>query len=142
MSGFDNGTLQQGVFAQTKQFGPVLRGTGEPAPGAGTVGDLYIDTQTWFLYAKRADGKTSPWGNYLFPVPATYQAALKWFASSRPADSVGVDGDYCLIWGTYPNYGTQPSILGPKAAGAWPANPAAVAVNVNPIYTADNEHVI
>lgn len=142
MSGFDNGTVQQGVFAQAKQFGSVLRGTGEPVPSAGVVGDVYIDTQTFFLYAKRSSDGASPWGNYLFPVPLAYQPALKWFSSSQPSNDLGVNGDYCLIWGGYPNYGLQPSILGPKAAGAWPANPAAVVVATNPLYTAENEHAI
>lgn len=140
MSGFDNGSLQSGVFAQAKQFGSILRGTGEPLPSVGVVGDVYIDTQTWFLYVKRADGKTSPWGNYLFAVPATYQATLKWFSASQPSNSVGVNGDYCLLWGGYPNYGLQPSILGPNVAGVWPANPVAVAVALNPLYTAENTH--
>ncbi len=142
MSGFDNGTLQQGVFAQTKQFGSVLRGTGEPVPGAGVIGDVYIDTAVWFLYVKRSNDKTSPWGNYLFPVADTYQVTLRWFSSSRPSDDLGADGDYCLIWGGYPNYGLQPLILGPKAAGVWPANPVAVAVVLNPLYTAENEHAL
>jgi hypothetical protein len=142
MSGFDNGTLQQGVFAQTKQFGPVLLGTGEPVPGAGVVGDVYVDTQTKFLYVKRSNDKTSPWGNYLFAVPVTYQGALNWFSSAHPTNDLGANGDYCLLWAAYPNYGLQPSILGPKAAGAWPANPVAVAVALNPIYTADNEHAV
>lgn len=142
MSGFDNGTIQQGVFAQTKQFGAILRGLGEPVPGVGAVGDLYIDTQTYFLYAKRSNSGANPWGNYLFFIPATYQAALNWFSTSQPGNTVGVDGDYCIMWGRYPNYGMQPSILGPKAAGAWPANPANVVVNPNPLYTADNEHQI
>lgn len=142
MSGFDNGTLQSGIFAQTKQFGAVLRGLGEPLPSAGLVGDVYIDTQTWFLYVRRSNDKTSPWGNYLFPVPDTYQTGLKWFSATQPANTVGVDGDYCLMWAAYPNYGTQPSILGPKAAGVWPTNPAAVAVNTNPLYTADNAHAV
>lgn len=142
MSGFDNGTIQQGVFSQAKQFGAVLRGTGEPVPAAGVVGDIYVDTQTWFLYAKRSNDRTSPWGNYLFPVDVAYQATLKWFSSSKPSNDLGVNGDYCLVWGGYPNYGLQPSILGPKAAGAWPANPVAVAVALNPLYTADNEHGI
>ena len=142
MSGFDNGTLQQGVFAQTKQFGPVLLGTGEPNPSVGVVGDVYIDTQTQFLYVKRSSDGLSSWGNYLFLVPPTYQGALNWFSSAMPTNDLGANGDYCLIWGGYPNYGLQPSILGPKAAGAWPANPAAVAVALNPIYTAENEHAI
>ena len=142
MSGFDNGTLQQGVFAQTKQFGPVLLGTGEPNPSVGVVGDVYIDTQTQFLYVKRSSDGLSSWGNYLFLVPPTYQGALNWFSSATPTNDLGANGDYCLIWGGYPNYGLQPSILGPKAAGAWPANPAAVAVALNPIYTAENEHAI
>lgn len=142
MSGFDNGTIQQGVAAQAKQFGAVLRGTGEPSPTSGVVGDVYIDTQTWFLYVRRTNDKTSPWGNYVFPVAAAYQATLKWFSSSQPSNSVGVDGDYCLLWGGYPNYGLQPSILGPKAAGAWPANPVTVAVALNPLYTAENGHAI
>lgn len=142
MSGFDNGTLQQGVFAQAKQFGPVLLGTGEPVPSAGVVGDVYIDTQTQFLYVKRTSGETSPWGNYLFAVPLTYQGSLKWFSSAHPTNDLGANGDYCLLWAAYPNYGLQPSILGPKAAGAWPTNPAAVAVALNPLYTAENEHAI
>lgn len=140
MSGFDNGTSQQGVFAQTKQFGAVLRGLGEPSPSAGVVGDIYVDTQTWLLYVRRANNKTSPWGNWVFLVPATYRAALNWFGSSRPGNSVGANGDYCLLWGGYPNYGTQPSFLGPKAAGVWPANPVDVAVALNPLYSAENEH--
>ncbi len=140
MSGFDNGTLQQSVFAQTKQFGSILRGTGEPLPNAGVVGDVYLDTQTFFLYAKRSSDGVSPWGNYLFALAVTYQATLNWFSSSQPSNSVGADGDYCLMLGGYPNYGLQPSILGPKAAGAWPANPIAVAVALNPLYSAENEH--
>lgn len=142
MSGFDNGTLQQSVFAQTKQFGPILRGTGEPSPTAGIVGDVYLDTQTWFLYVRRSDNEISPWGNYVFPIPDTYQTTLKWFSSAHPANDLGIDGDYCLLWGGYPNYGLQPSILGPKAASAWPANPVAVDVVLNPLYTAENEHDI
>lgn len=108
----------------------------------GVVGDAYIDTQTYFLYVKRSSNLTNSWGNYVFAVPVTYQAGLKWFSSSRPSADLGVNGDYCLLWGGYPNYGLQPSILGPKAAGAWPANPVAVPVDVNPIYTADNEHAV
>lgn len=142
MSGFDNGTLQQGVFAQTKRFGSVLRGIGDPAPQAGVVGDFYLDTQSWLLFARRADNKTSPWGNWLFQVPVTYQATLKWFSTSQPDNTVGVNGDYCLLWGAFGNYGVQPSILGPKAAGAWPTVPVAVAVVINPLYTAENEHNI
>ena len=142
MSGFDNGSLQQGVFAQSKQFGSILRGLGEPVPAVGVIGDVYIDTQTWLLYAKRSNDKASPWGNYLFPVALTYQTGLKWFSSSQPGSTVGVDGDYCLMWGAYPNYGLQPSILGPKAAGAWPANPVNVAAATNPLYSAENEHAV
>lgn len=140
MSGFDNGTIQGGVFSQTKQLGSVLRGFGPPAPQAGVVGDVYLDAQTFFLYNKRATDITDPWGNYLFQVPATYQAQLKWFGSVPPTNDVGVNGDYFALWGGYPNYGTQPSIYGPKAAGAWPANPAAVAVLTNPLYTAEDGH--
>lgn len=130
------------MFAQTKQFGAILRGTGEPSPTAGNVGDVYIDTQAWFLYVRRSSEGLSPWGGYVFAVAPTYQATLKWFSSAHPSDDLGVNGDYCLIWGGYPNYGLQPSILGPKAAGAWPANPVAVAVVLNPLYTAENEHAI
>lgn len=142
MSGFDNGTLQQGVFAETKQFGPVLRGNGEPSPSAGVLGDVYVDEQTFFLYIHRANNKISPWGNYVFAVPEDYQDTLKWFSSSQPPDNVGADGDYCLMLGGYPNYGLQPSILGPKAAGVWPADPVEVEVVLNPLYTAVNEHAI
>lgn len=119
MSGFDNGTEQGGIFAQAKQFGSVLRGYGPPVPAAGVVGDLYLDVQTWFLYEKR-DQSTDPWGHYLFPVAATYQSGLKWFSSSLPTNDIGVNGDYCLLWGGYNNYGLQPSICGPKANDCWP----------------------
>ena len=142
MSGFDNGTLQGGIFAQTKQFGAVLRGNGPPSPQAGVVGDLYIDAQTSFMYARRADGKTDPWGHYLYAVPAPYAATLRWFSTVRPSDNVGVNGDYCLIWGGYPNYGMYPSILGPKAAGAWPENPVDVVVVPNPLYSAEDAHTV
>lgn len=142
MSGFDNGTIQGGVFSQTKQFGSVLRGFGPPVPQAGVVGDLYLDVQTWFLYNKRATDITDPWGRYLFLVPATYQATLKWFGSIPPMNDVGVNGDYFVLWGGYPNYGLQPSIYGPKAAGVWPANPVAVAVIDNPLYTAEDGHAV
>ncbi len=142
MSGFDQGTMQQGVFAQAKQFGKIFKGSGEPVPTAGVVGDVYYDNQTAFLYVKRSNDRTSPWGNYLFAVPPTYQTVLRWFSSSIPTNDLGADGDYCLLWAGFPNYGLQPSILGPKAAGAWPANPVAVAVALNPLYTAENEHAV
>lgn len=143
MSGFDNGTLQGGIFDQVKRFGSILRGFGPPAPQAGVVGDIYIDTQTWFLYCKRstdAGSGASPWGEYIFAVPATYQAQLKWFTTAAPTNDIGVNGDYCLLWGGYPNYGLQPSIFGPKAAGAWPGAPNAVNVVLNQSYTAEDTH--
>lgn len=145
MSGFDNGTLQGGVYFQTKQFGSILRGFGPPVPQAGVVGDLYIDAQTFNLFNKRstdAAGDVDPWGHYLFVVPAPYQTRLKWFSSYAPTPDVGIDGDYCLLWGGYPNYGIQPMIYGPKAAGVWPTNPSAVAVTINPLYTAEDGHAI
>ena len=120
MAGFDTGTLQGGIFAQAKQFGSILRGFGPPVPQAGVVGDLYLDTQTFFLFEKRATQTTDPWGHYLFQVPATYQNSLKWFSSFLPTNDLGVDGDYCLLWSGYNNYGLQPSICGPKVSGAWP----------------------
>lgn len=125
MSGFDNGTLQGGVFFQAKQFGPILRGFGPPVPQAGVVGDLYIDVQTWFLYNKRsaaAGDDVDPWGHYLFQVPTAYRTALKWFSSSAPTADIGAPGDYCLLWGGWSNYGMQPSIYGPKQATEWPEN--------------------
>lgn len=143
MSGFDNGTLQGGIFFQAKQFGSILRGFGPPVPQAGVVGDLYIDTQTFQIFTKRStdsSGDVDPWGHYLFVIPNTYQARLKWFAPSQPTNDIGIDGDYCALWGGYPNYGLQLSIYGPKVAGAWPANPVAVAVTLNPLYTAEDAH--
>ncbi len=124
MSGFDNGTLQHGIFAQVKQLGSILRGLGPPVPDAGVLGDLYIDVQTWFLYNKRsaAGGEIDPWGHYLFQVPATYRTALKWFSAYAPGDDIGVAGDYCLLWGGWANYGMQPSFFGPKQATSWPEN--------------------
>lgn len=141
MSGFDNGTLQGGVFFQAKQFGSILRGSGPPVPEVGVSGDLYIDITSWNLYGRRASG-LDPWGHYFFVVPVTYRAALKWFSASQPSKDLGVNGDYCLLWGGYPNYGMQPSILGPKASGAWPASPTAVAVTLNNLYTAEDQHDI
>lgn len=123
MSGFDNGTMQGGVFFQAKQFGSILRGFGPPVPQAGVIGDLYIDVQTWFLYNKRSaaagDG-IDPWGHYLFQVPPAYRAQLKWFNSYAPGDDVGVTNDYCMLWAGWTNYGMQPSIYGPKQASGWP----------------------
>jgi hypothetical protein len=120
VSGFDQGTTQGGVFAQTKQFGPILRGSGPPVPGAGVAGDLYIDVQTWFFYEKRSVEGTDPWGHYLFAIPAAYQSGLNWFSSSLPTNDFGTNGDYCLLWAGFNNYGLQPSICGPKASGCWP----------------------
>lgn len=122
MAGFDNGTLQGGVFFQAKQLGSILRGFGPPVPQAGVVGDVYIDVQTWFLYNKRATNDTDPWGHYLFQVPVAYRTALKWFSSSAPGDDIGVAGDYCLLWAGWSNYGMQPSIYGPKQTTSWPEN--------------------
>lgn len=122
MAGFDNGTLQGGIYFQAKQFGSVLRGTGPPVPQAGIVGDVYIDVQTWFLYNKRSGDDTDPWGHYLFQVPAPYRTTLKWFNSYAPGNEVGIAGDYCLLWAGWTNYGMQPSIYGPKQAAGWPEN--------------------
>jgi len=125
VSGFDNGTLQSGVFFQAKQFGPILRGLGPPVPQAGVVGDVYIDTQTFQLFTKRSPdsaGDVDPWGHYLFVVPLAYRATLKWFTASAPDDSLGIAGDYALLWGGWSNYGIQPSLYGPKQATSWPEN--------------------
>lgn len=125
MAGFDNGTVQGGVFFQAKQFGSILRGFGPPVPQAGIMGDLYIDVQTWNLYTKRssdAGGDVDPWGNYLFVVPLPYRSSLKWFSPYAPPDDVGIAGDYCLLWGGWTNYGLQPSIFGPRAGRSWPEN--------------------
>lgn len=142
MSGFDTGSLQSGVYAQAKQFGSVLRGNGPPVPQMGVVGDLYVDRQTWQLFNRRALNSIDPWGHYLFVVPSTYRAGLKWFSTCTPPNTIGVDGDYCLLWGGYPNYGLQPSIFGPKASGAWPSSPVDVAVTLNTLYTATDSHGI
>lgn len=120
MAGFDNGTAQSGIFAQTKQFGSILRGSGPPVPGAGVQGDLYIDVRTWFIHEKRSADGTDPWGHYLFAIPAQYQSGLNWFSSSLPANSFGADGDYCLLWAGFNNYGLQPSFCGPNVNGYWP----------------------
>jgi hypothetical protein len=124
VTGFDQGTSQGGVYFQVKQFGSILRGFGPPVPQAGVMGDLYIDQVAWTLYTKRssdAGSDVDPWGHYLFVVPLTYQAQLKWFSTSLPDDSVGVTGDYCLSWAGFGNYGLQPSIYGPKnVSGTWP----------------------
>lgn len=128
MAGFDNGTLQQGVYAQALQMASITRGGGPPVPQSGVVGSLYIDTVAWVLYTKRSNdsgGDVDPWGHYVFAVPATYQPQLKWFGTQPPTADIGVNGDYYLLWGAFGNYGLNPvSIYGPKAAGAWPATPA------------------
>lgn len=123
MSGFDNSTQQSGVFAQAKQLGSILRGIGAPVPTAGVFGDVYVDTQNWVLYNKRASDGLDPWGHYIFAVPPAYQTQLKWFSSSAPSDDIGAPGDYCLLWGGFANYGVEPLIYGPKTAGnKWPEN--------------------
>lgn len=125
MSGFDNGSLQGGIFFQTKQFGSILRGFGPPVPQAGVVGDLYIDVQTWFLYNKRsaaAGDDVDPWGHYLFQIPTQYRTTLKWFNAYAPGNDIGTTGDYCMLWAGWTNYGMQPSIYGPKQASGWPEN--------------------
>lgn len=142
MSGFDNGTMQGGVFFQAKQFGSVLRGFGPPAPQAGVVGDLYIDVDTWQFFTKRSTNITDPWSHYIFEVPVTYRARLKWFLPSAPTSDIGIDGDYALLWAGYPNYGVQPTIYGPKAGGVWPPNPVPGAVALNPLYGAIDTHAI
>ena len=110
-------------------------------PEAGVIGDMYIDVVDWQLFNKRA-GSLDPWGHYLFVVPVTYQARLKWFSAYPPTSDIGIDGDYCALWGGYPNYGMQLSIFGPKAAGAWPGAPVDIAVAVNPLYTAGDVHAV
>lgn len=134
MAGFDNGTLQGGLFAQAKQFGPVLRGSGPPVPQAGAVGDLYIDTQTYFLYGKRESEGADPWRNYFFLVADAYRSGLKWFSAYLPGNDVGVNGDYCLLWGGFDNYGLQPSIFGPKANGCWPESGDGPGTLLDPAY--------
>lgn len=120
MSGFDNGTVQGGVFFQAKQYGSILRGFGPPVPQAGIMGDLYIDVQTWQLFNKRETDDIDPWGHYLFVVPLAYRTTLKFFSAAQPPDSLGTPGDYCLLWGGFANYGMQPSIFGPKQISSWP----------------------
>lgn len=124
MAGFDNGTVQGGVFFQAKQFGSILRGFGPPVPQAGVVGDLYIDVQTWNLYNKRSNaaGDIDPWGRFLFNIPVAYRTTLKWFNSYAPTNDIGAPGDYCLLWAGWTNYGMQPSVYGPKQAIGWPEN--------------------
>lgn len=134
MTGFDNGTLQGGIFAQTKQFGSVLRGYGPPVPAAGVTGDLYLDVQTKLLYEKRTSSDLNPWGNYLFAVPDTYADTLKWFSSSPPTNDFGVTGDYCIQWSGYNNYGTEPSLYGPKAAYGWPEIGVGLDTELDPTY--------
>ena len=131
---FDNGTLQSGIFAQAKQFGSILRGFGPPVPVAGVVGDLYVDTQTWFLYEKRSAEGIDPWGHYLFAVPVQYQAGLNWFNSSLPTNGFGANGDYCLLWGGFNNYGLQPSFCGPNVNGYWPESGDGPDLLLDPTY--------
>lgn len=132
MSGFDSATLQQSVFAQTLQFGAILRGSGPPVPQMGVTGSLYVDLQTWQLFEKRATDSVDPWGHYLFVVPSEFRTGLKWFSTSAPADTVGAPGDYCLLWGGFANYGMQPSVFGPKQAKTWPEDGSGPVLLINP----------
>lgn len=125
-----------------KQFGAVLRGSGPPVPAVGNTGDLYVDNVTSQVFAKRGCDLTDPWGHYLFVMPAPYVATLRWFCAAPPPDAVGQLGDYCLLWGGYPNYGLQPTVYGPRGANSWPTPPADVAVVLNPLYTAQDGHEI
>lgn len=135
MGGFDNGAAYGGgLFAQNKQFGAVLRGIGAPAPSSGSAGDVYVDTQSWLIYCKRQPEGSDPWGDYIFMLPATYRSGLKWFSSSPPTNDIGVNGDYCLLWGGYSNYGTQPSIYGPKVDGCWPEIGSGPDILLDPAY--------
>lgn len=125
MSGFDNGTLQGGIFFQVKQFGVILRGFGPPVPQAGVIGDLYIDTVSWQLFNKRStdpSGDIDPWGHYLFIVPVQYRTNLKYFSAGAPAANIGLTGDYCMLWGGNGNYGMQAAVYGPKQDAGWPEN--------------------
>jgi len=125
MAGFDNGTLYGGIFAQTKQFGTILRGFGPPVPQAGYIGDIYIDVVTWQVFNKRStspDGDVDPWGHYLFVLPAPYRTALKFFSAAQPTPDIGGPGDYCLQWSSSGNYGMMPGVYGPKQATDWPEN--------------------
>ena len=134
MAGIDNGRAN-GLTAQVKQFGSILLGNGPPVPEAGVVGDLYLDVQTWQLFAKRGayDG-VDPWGHYLFVVPLAYRNTLKWFSASYPQNSVGVVGDYCLAWAGFANYGLQPSMYGPKVASGWPENGEGPGAQIDALY--------
>ncbi len=122
MAGFDNGTMQGGIYAQAKQFGSILRGFGPPVPQAGVTGDLYIDNVTFQLFEKREINGLDDWGHYLWIVPTLYHTTLKWFGPNGPNNDIGIVGDYFLQWAGYPNYGMQPLIWGPKAWSGWPEN--------------------
>lgn len=134
MAGHDNASAQHGIFFQAKQFGSILRGVGPPVPQAGVIGDLYIDTQAWFLYEKRSSEGADPWGRYLFAIPDAYQSGLKWFSSFLPTNDFGVNGDYCLLWGGFNNYGLQPSICGPNVNGYWPESGDGPDTSLDPVY--------
>lgn len=136
MSGFDTGVARQSIASQAKQYGSVLRGMGPPVPVNGVAGDLYINVVDGTLYERRSSALTSPWGRYLFQVPAPYVNVLKWFSASKPRNSVGVNGDYCLLWGTYNNYGVSMRVWGPKAGGAWLDATTDIAVTVNQAFDA------
>lgn len=134
MTGFDNGTLWNGVFFQAKQFGSILRGFGPPVPDGGVVGDLYLDVQTFFLYGKRGEGIADPWGNYLFQVPLAYQSTLKLFGATAPTNDIGAIGDYFLLWAGWSNYGLQPLIYGPKTISGWAENGDGLNTLLDPLY--------
>jgi hypothetical protein len=122
MSGFDNGTIQGGIYAQAKQYGSILRGFGPPVPQAGVIGDLYIDNLTFQMFEKREVNGVDDWGHYLFVIPSLYQTTLKWFGPGSPNNEIGIVNDYYMQWAGYPNYGMQPIIWGPRGYTSWPEN--------------------
>lgn len=114
----------------TASYAPVfLSGSGAPAGGLGSDGDMYLDTSNGDVYGPKSSGA---WGaavsNIIGPTGLTGPTgptgpqgdAVVWITGSgAPAGGTGEDGDMYLDTSTG-------DVYGPKSSGAW----GAVQINI------------
>jgi len=101
------GQLLPFVDANMKELldGSVLHvGSGAPDDEAGADGDIYIDTDSNFIYGPKAAGS---WGS------GVYLKGSSILNGTVDPTTEGVDGDFYLNTDTL-------TMFGPKAAGVWP----------------------
>lgn len=108
----------EGYHGLVQNSGAIMRGEGPPHPNRGHVGNVYIDTTTWFLYVRRFCDGAPTWGNWVFQVPTTIRYSVQWYCSGFPSDALGRPGDYAFVWdcGTF---SLVPHVFGPKT-DTWP----------------------